>query len=69
MSPKARCPFHWASFGLTSDYLMKVTYEEIVFLQHHGHFSFTEAYNLPVGLRKWFVDKNVKIIEDRNKNS
>lgn len=66
MSPKARCPSLWASFGLTSEYLMSVTYEEILFLQHYGNFTFTEAYNLPIGLRKWFVEKNMQIIEDRN---
>ena len=36
-------------------------------LQHYGKFSFTEAYNLPVALRSWFVDRNMEIIEQRNK--
>tara|TARA_R100000278_G_C5335748_1_gene116382 strand:+ start:276 stop:446 length:171 start_codon:yes stop_codon:yes gene_type:complete len=44
----------------------EVTYEQIIFLQHHGKFTFTEAYNLPVGLRNWFVDKNIDLIEKRN---
>ena len=63
---KERCPSRWASFGLTSDYVKQVTYEEIIFLQHHGKFTFTEAYNLPIGLRSWFVEKNFEIIEQRN---
>jgi hypothetical protein len=57
----------WASFGLTSDYIQKVTYEQIFFLQHYGHFSFFEAYNLPIGLRDWFVQKNIDLVEQRNK--
>ena len=69
MSPKARCPSRWASFGLTSEYVKSITYEEIFFLQHHGKFTFTEAYNLPIGLRKWFVRKNIDLIEERNNKS
>ena len=34
-----------------------MAYEEIFYLMKENNFSFTEAYNLPVGLRKWFVDK------------
>lgn len=64
---KVRCPLHWAFFGLTSKYLQNVTYEQIFFLQHHGKFSFFEAYNLPIGLRDWFVEKNVNLIQQRNK--
>ena len=67
MSLKARCPSRWASFGLNSEYTQKVTYEQILMLQHYGKFSFTEAYNLPVALRSWFVDRNMEIIEQRNK--
>ncbi len=69
MLPKERCPSRWASFGLTYEYLKEVTYEEIFFLQHYGHFTFTEAYSLPVGLRKWFIDRNVKFLEERNEQS
>jgi len=64
---RERCPSRWASFGLTSEYVEKVTYEEITFLQHYGHFTFTEAYNLPVALREWFVQKNIAMVEERNK--
>jgi hypothetical protein len=26
-------------------------------LKYYGGFSLFESYNLPIGLRKWFVDK------------
>ena len=52
-----RCPFHGPFFALTHEYLEKVTYEEIFILVKEGNFSFTEAYNLPIGLRSWFVTR------------
>jgi hypothetical protein len=61
-----RCPSLWASFGLNSEFVEKVTYEEIMFLQHRGKFSFTEAYNLPVALRKWFVERNLERLKEMN---
>jgi len=30
-------------------------YEQFFFLKYHGGWSFTEAYNLPIKLREWFV--------------
>jgi hypothetical protein len=27
-----------------------------------GRFSFTEAYNLPIQLRKWFVNRTIKYL-------
>jgi len=33
-------------------------------MKYHGGWSFTEAYNLPVGLRTWFVERLVKQIND-----
>jgi hypothetical protein len=32
-------------------------YEQFFFLKYHGGWSFTEAYNLPVKLREWFVNR------------
>jgi hypothetical protein len=29
-------------------------------LKYYGGWSFIEAYNLPVGLRKWFVERLTK---------
>lgn len=46
------------SFGLNSDYMESV-YEQFFYLKYYGGWSFIEAYNLPVGLRKWFTDKLV----------
>tara|TARA_B100000212_G_scaffold331047_1_gene297890 strand:- start:308 stop:565 length:258 start_codon:yes stop_codon:yes gene_type:complete len=43
-------------FGLTGEYIENV-YEQFFFLKHYGSWSFTEAYNLPIGLRKWFVER------------
>jgi len=43
-------------FGLDEMY-METVYEQFFVLQYHGICSFLEAYNLPIGLRKWFLDK------------
>ena len=53
-------------FGLSDDYAENV-YEQFFFLKHHGGWSFTEAYNLPIGLRKWFVDRLIKQFEEEKK--
>jgi len=42
-------------------------YEEFFVLKHHGGWSFFEAYNLPIRLRRWFVQRLVKHIEQENK--
>lgn len=43
-----------ASFGLGNEYIENV-YEEIFALKHHGGWSFTEAYNLSIQIRRWFL--------------
>ena len=43
-------------FGLTDKY-MEIVYEQFFLLKYHGGWSFTEAYNLPVGLRQWFLKR------------
>jgi len=43
-------------FGLNEIYMESV-YEQFFILQYHGVCSFIEAYNLPIGLRKWYLDK------------
>ena len=43
-------------FGLNEEYMESV-YEQFFVLQYHGVSSFLEAYNLPVGLRKWYLGK------------
>ena len=42
---------------------MEYVYEHFFFLKHHGGWSFTEAYNLPIGLREWFVNRLLKHLE------
>ena len=46
-------------FGLTPEYNESI-YEEFFFLKYHGGWSFAEAYNLPIKLRRWFVARLVK---------
>jgi len=45
---------------------MQNVYEQFFFLKYSGGWSFSEAYNLPVGLRKWFVERLIKQLEDEN---
>jgi len=33
-------------------------------LKYHGGFSLYESYSIPVGLRKWFIQRLVKQKED-----
>ena len=50
-------------FGLTDEYMENV-YESFFFLKYSGGWSFSEAYNLPVGLRMWFVERLIKQLEN-----
>tara|TARA_B100000287_G_scaffold419347_1_gene457434 strand:- start:620 stop:772 length:153 start_codon:yes stop_codon:yes gene_type:complete len=36
---------------------MESVYEQFFALKYHGGWSFIEAYNLPIGLRLWFLNK------------
>mgnify|MGYP003627213177 FL=1 len=36
---------------------MEAVYEQFFSLKYFGGWSFIEAYNLPVGLRLWFLNK------------
>ena len=49
-------------FGLTPDYMESV-YEQFFFLKYSGGWSFSEAYNLPIGLREWFTKRLIKQLE------
>ena len=53
-------------FGLTSKY-MEAVYEQFFLLKHFGGWSFIEAYNLPIGLRDWFVERLRKQFEEEAK--
>lgn len=50
-------------FGLGDEYIENV-YEQFFILKHHGGWSFWEAYNLPIKLRLWFVQRLSKHFED-----
>lgn len=43
---------------------MEQIYEQFFLLKYHGGWSFIEAYNLPVGLRKWFLERLAKQFQD-----
>jgi hypothetical protein len=40
-------------------------YEEFFILKQHGNWSFAEAYSLPTGLRRWFLDRLIKHFEEK----
>ncbi len=52
-------------FGLTDKYIQNV-YEQFFTLKHHGGWSFIEMYNLPVGLRHWWIKRLEKHFKDEN---
>lgn len=43
---------------------MENIYEQFFFLKYSGGWSFSEAYNLPIKLREWFVKRLIKQLED-----
>jgi|TARA_R110000851_G_scaffold99738_1_gene214962 hypothetical protein len=45
---------------------MESVYEQFFYLKYYGGWSFTEAYNLPIGLRSWFVYKLSEQIKKEN---
>mgnify|MGYP003141654750 CR=1 FL=1 len=45
---------------------MENIYEQFFFLKYSGGWSLTESYNLPIGLRKWFVERLLKQIKAEN---
>jgi len=52
-------------FGLTDRY-MEAIYEAFFYLKYYGGWSFSEAYNLPIGLRRWFVERLAQQLTDEN---
>tara|TARA_R100000734_G_C3311858_1_gene102767 strand:- start:1437 stop:1673 length:237 start_codon:yes stop_codon:yes gene_type:complete len=66
MSTKWRFRLLRSFFGLTSDYTKEI-YEQMFFMNYTGNWSITELYNLPVGLRNWFIERTVKQKEKENK--
>ena len=60
--------FHspWTFFGLDNKYIAAV-YEEFFLMKYYGGWSFSEAYNLPIQIRRWFLDRLIKQKDDENK--
>jgi len=52
-------------FGLSSEYQQNI-YEVFFYLKYFGGFSLFESYNLPVGLRKWFIDKLMNQLKEES---
>jgi hypothetical protein len=46
---------------------MQNVYEQFFFLKYSGGWSFSEAYNLPVGLRNWFTQRLISQLEMEKK--
>ncbi len=63
MNKTWRCRSPRTFFGLTGEYMESV-YEAFFFLKYSGGWSFSEAYNLPIGLRKWFIERLSKQLKD-----
>lgn len=55
--------WRWVStknfFGLSDKY-METVYEQFFYMKYYGGWSFMEAYNLPIGLRTWFIERLAK---------
>jgi hypothetical protein len=60
-----RCRSPRTFFGLTDEYIEAV-YEQFFALKYHGGWSFVEAYNLPIKLRAWFMQRLIKQKESEN---
>jgi hypothetical protein len=43
---------------------MEAVYEQFFVLKYHGGWSLLEAYNLPVQLRNWFVERLAKQLKE-----
>lgn len=45
---------------------MENVYEQFFLLKYHGGWSFMEAYNLPVSLRTWFLERLSQQLQDES---
>ena len=39
---------------------MENVYEQFFALMYYGRWDFQQAYSLPIGLRKWFMERLIK---------
>jgi hypothetical protein len=60
-----RFRLHRTFFGLDNNYIKSV-YEEFFLLKYYTAWSLQELYNLPVGLRRWFLERLAKQKEDEH---
>jgi hypothetical protein len=65
MSKNWRCRLRRHSFGLTDKYIENV-YEQFFALKYYGGWGFFEAYNLPIIIRGWFLDRLKQQIDKEN---
>lgn len=61
-------------FGLTPDspqvyfnVVKKNVLEEIFFCVYYGKLNYSDAYNLPAQVRRWWINKTVELIQKENK--
>ena len=47
---------------------MKNVYDQIFDLKQYGNFSIFESFNLPIGLRGYYVERLIKKLENERKN-
>jgi len=59
---RSKCRLRQTFFGLTDNHIKDV-YEQLFLLKYHGGWSFIEAYNLPIQIRLWFVQRLAKEFE------
>jgi hypothetical protein len=59
---KWRCRLRQTFFGLDNRYIKNV-YETFFQLKYHGGWSFIEAYNLPIQIRQWFLERLANQLE------
>ena len=62
------CQSRRSFFGLTTEYIEHM-YEQFFLLKYHGGWSFIEAYNLPTGIRMWFLNRLIKQKNDESEAS
>jgi hypothetical protein len=48
---------------------MEGVYEHFFYMKYYSGWSFIEFYNLPIGLRNWFLKRLSDQIEKENKQS
>ena len=60
-----RFRLHRTFFGLNDEYIQNV-YEEIFLLQYHMGWSFIEAYNISIQIRRWFLNRLVRQLKEES---